>query len=575
MKNLFKLLIISSYALFLGGKAYAQCSTGETEVKVVIVEDDYGSDIEWKVTGVGGSPVYLSGGPYIDGNNGTTHTETVCIPSGTNLVFNITDVYADGICCVYGNGSYTVYVNECKVVASGGEYGSSETKNFSAEAQPGLDLEVKTFDVDPFWLIGNTPIQGTIINNGTTTVNSFTLNYSINNGAAVTQNITGVNIASCSTYNYNHSTPWNASLAGSYDIKVWVSNVNGGTDENNTNDSQEATVYVIAQLANRLPLIEEFTSSTCLPCAAFNTNFDPFLADSLKANKNDGIVAAIKYQMDWPSPGNDPSYNADGEVRNEFYDGGGIPKPYLDGALFANPTSMVTYNTAIAKDAFMNIDLSYSTNGNQATVTAVVTPYAIPSGTIKLYLAVTEDYYRYEGASTSQKDYHYAMRKMLPDGNGITLTGLTAGTPITKTESYTFNFGSVTQGGFNIWGEDLSETTAIAFVQNTSSKEIYQAAFANALPAGINENEAAIGLRVYPNPLQNEADITFELEEGDNIHISLHNTIGQEVYTNNLGYRQAGRHSLTINAKDLNSGIYFLNITVGDNRATTRLSITK
>merc|ERR1712048_1329544 len=51
-----------------------------------------------------------------------------CFSSGS-YKFTITDAYGDGICCSYGNGGYSVKVDD-KEVASGGQFGSSETKTF-------------------------------------------------------------------------------------------------------------------------------------------------------------------------------------------------------------------------------------------------------------------------------------------------------------------------------------------------------------------------------------------------------------------------------------------------------------
>merc|ERR1712029_333166 len=42
----------------------------------------------------------------------------------------ITDGYGDGLCCSYGNGGYSVKVND-EEVASGGQFGSEETKSFN------------------------------------------------------------------------------------------------------------------------------------------------------------------------------------------------------------------------------------------------------------------------------------------------------------------------------------------------------------------------------------------------------------------------------------------------------------
>merc|ERR1712039_899889 len=57
-----------------------------------------------------------------------------CFSSGS-YTFTITDSYGDGICCSYGNGGYSVKVND-QQVASGGQFGSEETKSFQVGAAP-------------------------------------------------------------------------------------------------------------------------------------------------------------------------------------------------------------------------------------------------------------------------------------------------------------------------------------------------------------------------------------------------------------------------------------------------------
>merc|ERR1712176_1465163 len=52
-----------------------------------------------------------------------------CFSSGS-YKFAITDAYGDGICCSYGNGGYSVKVDD-KEVASGGQFGSKEEKTFN------------------------------------------------------------------------------------------------------------------------------------------------------------------------------------------------------------------------------------------------------------------------------------------------------------------------------------------------------------------------------------------------------------------------------------------------------------
>ena len=70
----------------------------------------------------------------IDGGAGSTVTEDICLPNGC-YDFTIFDSYGDGICCAYGNGSYSL-TDGSTVLASGGSFGSSETTNFCVGSTP-------------------------------------------------------------------------------------------------------------------------------------------------------------------------------------------------------------------------------------------------------------------------------------------------------------------------------------------------------------------------------------------------------------------------------------------------------
>src|SRR5690606_34651158 len=81
-------------------------------------------------------------------------------------------------------------------------------------------------------------------------------------------------------------------------------------------------------------LIEEFTSSTCPPCAGMNAWLDPLL-NGRNANKPNSGLVVVKYQMNFPSPGSDASYNAHGQSRASHYIAGmsswGIPLHFTNG----------------------------------------------------------------------------------------------------------------------------------------------------------------------------------------------------------------------------------------------------
>ncbi|MEL6923973.1 MAG: M43 family zinc metalloprotease, partial [Bacteroidota bacterium] len=113
-----------------GGPDCAPCDTGGgcTDVTLTLVLDNYGSETTWSITDASGS-VVASGGPYSNGQNGTTITASACLDDGC-YDFTINDSFGDGICCTYGNGSYTVVDAGGTTLASGGNFNSTETTNF-------------------------------------------------------------------------------------------------------------------------------------------------------------------------------------------------------------------------------------------------------------------------------------------------------------------------------------------------------------------------------------------------------------------------------------------------------------
>lgn len=98
---------------------------GET-FTLTINLDNYPEETSWDLKD--GSTVIASGGTYGSQPDGSTVTETINVSSAGCYTFTIYDSYGDGICCGYGNGSYSLS-NGSSVVASGGSFGSSESTN--------------------------------------------------------------------------------------------------------------------------------------------------------------------------------------------------------------------------------------------------------------------------------------------------------------------------------------------------------------------------------------------------------------------------------------------------------------
>ncbi|WP_299332602.1 T9SS type A sorting domain-containing protein [uncultured Psychroserpens sp.] len=118
-----------------GGSSCAPCQTAcsDNEVNLSITFDNYPEETAWTLTNSGGQTV-ASGGTYGNQADGSTYTEDLCLPDGC-YTFTITDAYGDGICCSYGNGSYSL-TDASGVLASGGSFTSSQATDFCLGGSP-------------------------------------------------------------------------------------------------------------------------------------------------------------------------------------------------------------------------------------------------------------------------------------------------------------------------------------------------------------------------------------------------------------------------------------------------------
>ena len=100
------------------------CCYGDI-LEITVTTDNYPTETSWQLIDDNGTIVQsISAGDLTNAN--TTYSWSFCPPVTSCYSFVINDTYGDGICCSYGNGSYSVTYNGT-IVASGGSFTSSET----------------------------------------------------------------------------------------------------------------------------------------------------------------------------------------------------------------------------------------------------------------------------------------------------------------------------------------------------------------------------------------------------------------------------------------------------------------
>jgi hypothetical protein len=108
-------------------------------------------------------------------------------------------------------------------------------------------------------------------------------------------------------------------------------------------------------------------------------------------------------------------------------------------------------------------------------------------------------------------------------------------------------------GGYGVWRRPLSDLTSV--------------------PDGGSTTPSTFALRQnYPNPFNPSTKITFDLPEASTVSLIIYDVLGRQVAELASGHREVGRHSVTWNAGNQASGIYFARFTVTDAFGTMKYS---
>jgi len=417
-----------------------------------------------------------------------------------------------------------------------------------------------SLNVSPYLGLNTAPytIEADFVNNGAQTLTSATFNYSVNGGTPVTTSLSSLSISSLSTGTLSSGTNWNPSTTGTYELKAWLSNLNGSnTDANMSNDTVSLTAQVVTALTQRYPLYETFTSSTCAPCTPANTTMEAVFDD------NPGEHNSIKYQMSWPGTG-DPYYFSEGGDRRTFYGINSVPRVEIDGGWDGNGNSLsqAVYDYYQNQPAFVQMSATWSRWSKTIETDVTITPLAdVSSNNLKLFAAIYSIRDTANVKSNGETEFFHVVKKLMPSSSGESLGALTSGSTVTKQLSYTFNGTYVlppsAQSPVNLSTnhtvEDFSNLGVILWIQDASTKEVLQSVEAT-YTIGQFENSLAAQMKIYPNPT---TDVLFvEGDFSEEATVRLVDMAGREFVRTQADF--TGGHRIEISTASLAPGTYLL-----------------
>lgn len=321
-----------------------------------------------------------------------------------------------------------------------------------------LDLGIFSSSLPDFSGGDSTSLDIKVYNFGGTTVTSVEASYQIEGFEPVTETFV-VNIPTLSTETLQFNTK--TFLApGDQKVTYSIHRVNGSIDDVASNDTLEKTVSVALSAAERIPMIEIFTSSTGGPCVNVNNQMTEL------CNNNPGRFTYTDYTMNWPGAG-DPYYILDGNTRRNYYNVQAVPNCILDGENFgAQSVSQGLFDQHAGKYAFFDIRGSFTIEGNHISVKTDIMPFV--DNEARVFISVNEKETHNNVGGNGETSFHHILMKMLPNADG-TPVNFTAG------ENQHLEF-TQDMSGTNV--EEMNDLEVSIWVQKYSSKEILNSRFA-------------------------------------------------------------------------------------------------
>lgn len=170
-----------------------------------------------------------------------------------------------------------------------------EVYRFSWNTPVSNDASLIALSIDNHLPAGNHTLKGFVRNEGEANLTSYDINYSLNGGAVQTTSINGINASNSQKNAWEHNTPIN--IAGnndSYELKVWVSNVNGNQDAMACNDTLVEYITGFQNTSGtRKVLVEEFTGTWCGYCID-----GAVYLDDLESQHGDDLVTVAIHDGD-------------------------------------------------------------------------------------------------------------------------------------------------------------------------------------------------------------------------------------------------------------------------------------
>ncbi len=463
----------------------------------------------------------------------------------------------------------------------------------------GYDARPKTISLKggfPYRNLNGGPlaISGAMTNLGSQDITSMILNYSVDGAAPVSTLPLTVTFQAGKCYNYNHTQPWTPVGAGFHNIKFWASDLNGNQDEDHSNDTIYAKIYVYdAVPAEHNVVIEEQTGTWCGWCPRGTVYMDSIS----NVHPNTTVLIAVHggYTQE-------PMYLAN------YDDSLGIlnssaPNIFIDRFVQDDPSAIFTqYNSHINNFGLGDVALTvnYNSAASSSTVSTTITSAVNIDGDFRVACVYTEDGVTGTGDGTDNNSFDYDQANYYSAGanplvgaghNWVAeadpvpanlmvydfvarkiqgdFLGQPGSLPSSLTAGMTYNYS------FPSWtipsAYNASNMKAHVLLIDAENKIIMNGRSMPVVSTGIGQVvKGNYSLSVFPNPAQNQLSVDLNFKDSEKATLAITDMLGKVCYSQDLGSLISGTHRITVDISKFTSGTYFVTLNGTKGNATTK-----
>ena len=320
------------------------------------------------------------------------------------------------------------------------------------------DVAVTSINIADIIGIGENKVSFTVLNKGSNVVTDLTAKYQFEGYEEVSQNFS-TNIDPFTSTDLTFDVPTDIQSLNDLTLTVNVTAVNNTTDDNESDNTFDKELSIAMGTAQRIPMIEHFSSSSCHPCVSVNA--------SMKAltNDNPGKYTYVKYSTSWPSPV-DTHYTPECDAKAQYYGVSGVPVIMLDGTDRGTPVSQTTLDDRYNTPAITDVRGAFNIDGNILHVTADFMSFANMSD-VKAFVTVNEKVIEKNGANGESEFRHIL----------LTMLGGVSGTDI-ELEAGKYQRLEFTHDMSTTKMQDINDLEVALWLQNLTTKEVFNSHFA-------------------------------------------------------------------------------------------------